>query len=837
MKKIFPIALSAITIAFISSYFMFNASEKKSNEQISEKKGPSAAEPGWLEQRHIMKANEDGIIPSGLYTQWREADRKNRFNKKGTSSDIASITELGPSNVGGRTRDLIVDINNTDRILAAAISGGLWESLNGGKTWKNHNDLSANLNITCIIQSKVDPKTIYYGTGEGIGNSSGAPGEGIFKSIDGGKTFEQLSSTLNDSFEYIWDIEHSMTDSNTFYVSTKNKGLFKSKDGGKTFTKVFSTTQHIYDIEVFPNGSVLLGSNAQGIYYSEDGEESTFTKITNGLPTSGFHRIEIEYADSFPNVVFAVYGKNVGSYDGTTIGLYKSSNGGKTWKYVGNPADSKQNFGFTWYTLALGVDPDDTTKIVAGSAGFTYSTNGGETWRIGNLSHADYHVFTFHPEKTGVFYAGNDGGIYEYNWSNIQTRYIDLNNGYNVTQFYAGSFNPTGNIAIAGAQDNGTQMSTDGGSTYKSVYGGDGSYCHINQQFPKIAYVSSQNGNIRKTGDVTFLSPLTSSVRNELDENNDSAIDDGAWFINPFEMNYKSSDQLFFPTRRRLFVSFDGAGSWKAVTNFKSNLYSVGIPNNSNPERVFVGGDNLVLWRVDDPFGTEPGNEVNLRKNIPTGLSSSFISNIKVHPQTDTSLYISLSNYSVRPRAWRVDGVLGEDPTWVDISGDLPENLPVNWIEVDPYRPNTAFYAATDFGLYVTENGGKNWVKEERIPNVSIHQIRIRESDRKMFIYTHGRGIWLAELKDMEDPFIGIDESQNTTLKVNLFPNPTSNILNLELNNNSTFAYKIVDLTGKEIQTGKSSIKQIDVASLANGTYLIHINTENKNYQSTFIKN
>src|SRR5690606_20691292 len=138
------------------------------------------------------------------------------------------------------------------------ISGGLWVSEDAGRSWSNVNDHAINLNITSITQNPFNPDVIYYSTGEAAGNSSAAPGAGVFKSVDHGKTFTQLNATTGGDFDYSWRIVHSLVDSQTFFVATGSRGLFRSKDGGQSFEKVVTTTRDIHDIEVFSDSSVMI---------------------------------------------------------------------------------------------------------------------------------------------------------------------------------------------------------------------------------------------------------------------------------------------------------------------------------------------------------------------------------------------------------------------------------------------------------------------------------------------------------------------------------------------------------------------------------------------------
>mgnify|MGYP000701736142 CR=1 FL=1 len=825
-------AFAALTAAVATSWYFIREEHPASIMSDVEEKTPGQ-HPGWDAQWRQMKGIAEGEeMPFGLQQEWYEADQS-KAHKKANGSGLLNIKEIGPSNIGGRTRDMLIDYSDDNRILACGNSGGVWESKDNARTWAPINDYASSLSTSSITQNPFDHDVFYYSTGEPSGNSSGVKGGGIFKSSDGGNSFDVLPGSIIPEFEYIWEVEHSLVDSHTIYVATPNRGLWVSENAGDSFFQVHPFGGDIHDIEVMADSSVFIALESRGVYYSPNGKANTFVLLDKGMPTSGFNRLDIAYCENFPNVIYALFAKGINGYDGNAVGVWKSSNKGKTWKLVGNPqTGTNESFGFPWYTLALGVDPNDTNKIVAGSAGFAYSINGGTTWSSGRDGHADQHCFLFKPNKVDEFYLGCDGGIYEYRWSSVGSSFSDRNKGYNVTQFYAGSYSPDSLGAIGGTQDNWTIYGQNGRSNFKQILGGDGAFCHVSQQQPNIAYVSSQNGNLRKTGALNNSVVSTIRILNEMDANFDGRPDDGYWFINPFEMNYNNGHFLYFPTKRRLWFSYDGGGSWDPMTNFKSNLYAVGVPNQKEPNLAYVGGDNLALWRINDVFDQTPGEEVSLRKNLPKGLNSGFIACITVHPQDESVLFVSLSNINPSSRVYRIDSADTDEPIWTSIGGDLPSKLPVNWIEIDPNRPDSFFIAATDFGLYTTSDAGQTWVKDQDIPNVSIHNIRLRHSDRKLFIYTHGRGIFAANLKKVAPPVSSINSTE--TPSINVYPNPSNDQLNIDLV--GEFRYEILDIQGRNIKSGTAT-NQLNVSSLQNGNYFLRLHHGTQTYLSRFQKN
>lgn len=811
--------------------FMPNQMREEAEDHLPKKIKDS---PGYYEQFLTMKQNSEGIIPKGLFSLWKEADR---LNKKNGDTRLVQLEEVGPYNVGGRTRALLIDRADPNHILAGGISGGLWQSQDGGATWLANNDFASNISVSCITQNLFDPDIIYYGTGEGIGNSAGIPGEGIFKSEDGGASFKQLASTLNDTFEYIWSVKSSLIDSHTIYVSTHTKGVYRSNDGGQTFSNIYSTNQQVYDLEVFPDGRVMFGVRNTGLVISPSGDSGTFVRPA-GTPTST-RRVEIAYCDSFPNVVYAAYANSNGN---DLQGIYRSDDTGTSWTQVSSPPSSMVSYKFAWYCFMLSVKPDDPDVLVSGSVTAGYSQDGGTTWLKLDNSHADYHSVANFPNSTESFLIGNDGGIYRYGWNNLGDTFTDLNQGYNVTQFYTGAYGPYGLTFFGGTQDNGTWVSQESNRDFDKVYGGDGSFTQVHQQQPEVVYVSWQNGNILRTDDITAPSPDFDRIKNELDQNNDGDIDQGAWFINPFEINLEDGDQVYFITRQRLHRSTNRGDNWEPVTDnisqsFPSTLvpYAIGLSKGLNPT-IYVGGQQMLFYRIDEARTAQPGAEVDLRGSVPSSIRSSFISNIEVHPSDHSIIYVALSNYEEEPRIWKVTGATSSNPQWIDISGDLPSLLPVNWIEADPLFPDSVIIAATDFGLYITTNGGTSWIKEERIPNVSVHQVRLRESDRTLFIFTHGRGVWRARM-DPVWPITGIVAEAKDT-RPTIYPNPTSGNIWLHLPHNwEEGLLHVYDAGGKSVASFRLR-KDVpaDLSALQPGIYLYRVSAGNREYSGKLLK-
>jgi len=767
--------------------------------------------PAYFEQFKTIKQDANGELPSDPWLDWIKADR---LMKKGADF-IESVNEVGPDNVGGRTRALIIDNDNQQRIYAGGVSGGLWISNDKGSSWKQVNDEAPTLSITAIIQNPFDVNDIYYTVGEPTGNSAGIQTTGFFRSNDRGENFTYIRPKGGQSFDRTWDIDHSKTDSNTIYVGTHNQGVSVSVDGGDSFSRLANSAGKIHDIDAYPDSTVWFTREGVGVYVYDE-RTKKISKFTGGLPTSGFTRVLVERSPKYPDVAYAAFAIGTSSMHS----VYKTSNGGKTWVKLTNPP---KNYNFEWYCLTLGVHPEDTNFVVLAGQHPAFSTNGGQAWQQLKRSHADYHSNAWF-KNSNEFIIGNDGGVHIYNKNSAKSTFVNLNNAYNITQFYAGYVGPgDDDLVIGGTQDNGTHITRYDETEFDKVYGGDGAYCAISQQ-GKVVYLSTQNGYIRRT-DTSFNGSTAISANLRAQANSGDF-----WFINPFDINPVDGDQVYFPTERNLFVSIDQGNSWTNVTNRTPSFgYSVGITPHSDPT-VYFGGSTGLLRRIDNATQAIAGEEYDMRDFAPSDVKVGFINCIEIDPHDDRTIYLAMSNYGTRDKIWRVDSANTDTPIYTNISGNLPGNLPVNWLEVDN-KDNKQIIAATDFGLYITDDGGTNWEKVDAIPNVQIPQIRLKESSGKLYVFTHGRGIWVVQLKRDN---VGIEANHNESLKLNLkvYPNPASDYIQFDTKVEEVSVY---DASGKRYHLEHSG-NAIDIRAIPQGTYFISAIVDGKTLVEKFVK-
>ena len=428
------------------------------------------------------------------------------YNSKKASNDFTlEWKEMGPDKVGGRTRSILVDKNNTNTLYAGAVSGGLWKSTDAGGSWKKVNADATNLVISSIVQT--DNGDIYYGTGEAFG--TGFKGDGIWKSTDNGNTFEQLTSSTGFSNVYKMVVK-----TNKVYAAT-SEGLHSTSDGGTTWTKLHPHDSS-KDVAIGTDGTVytmILGK----AYKSSTGDEGSFTKMDD-IPDASGGRMIFATAPSNPNYVYCSvayissnnpFGSNYNDFD-----IFKSTDKGATWTSIrGAYSETFQPFKHqAIYDNIIAVYPDDENKILLGGVELYTWNNTSVAWEkvscwncgsqeinfVGVYLHADLHEIVFDPNYSSNkrIYFGNDGGVFVSNDGAVT--YTSMNLKYNVTQFYDVGFGPKGEI-IGGSQDNGTQYNNlDGYNKQRSteILGGDGFSCDISKLNNDIKFATIYHGQL-----------------------------------------------------------------------------------------------------------------------------------------------------------------------------------------------------------------------------------------------------------------------------------------------------------------------------------------------------
>ena len=813
IKKIF-IAILALFLMYVGIHC---TNQSGTNHKTSHATDAQLAEerPGWEQDLKVFQYKESKEAPENLSLYYYRLFHHQKSVAFRLPSNLTNQQEMGPSNISGRSRAYLIDRQDPDHHLAGSVSGGLWESWDAGGHWVPQSDHEENMSVTYLSQNPFNPDIIYYCTGEVAGNSTRLNGVGVFKSEDGGRSFELLPGSQQNGLFSSWRVECSKTDSNTLYVATP-KGIYVSRDAGETFR--LEVVGDCTDIEILEDSTVYYAIKSRGIYRGNEGNLTQATLLD--LPVYDgkvIRRIEMAYCRAHSEVLYAAF------EDGNStklLGIARSDDGGVTWKKVGYPGIANN---YAWYTHTLQVHPTHPDIVIYGNIQMAASYNGGQTWNKLTSSHADKHLFYFDPHDPDHMIATHDGGIDDYYyWSGKLQFSESLSRGFNVTQYYAGDIFPDENRVIGGAQDNGTTTGTDENLVFEKKFGADGGFCAVAQDNPDKVVVSTQQGNLFGTRHFKRTQIPWKYLTLQVQE--------GSYFINPFYMNQQSTDELLFVKRGGVWFTPDFGEEWYAVDSLLNGMYAGIIMQRNNKRYVFVGGLNTRLYRFDD-VSPKDTTLIGIRLNTraPRSLRNAFIRTMELDPVDSNALIVGFSSVSDKGRVWRVEGVFSDDPEWVNISGDLPKYLPVNTVAISNSNPDQ-IAVGTSYGVFTTIDGGVHWQRDTVIPNVAVFQVKIRRRDNKLFVFTHGRGAWMADFP----PVVATQSVDKVDLNITLFPNPVRDVIHFRTSDRLNFAlklnkYEIVDINGVTVQTGVlTDIRQrINVSGLSMGTYILVLRPEN----------
>jgi hypothetical protein len=660
--------------------------------------------------------------------------------------------ERGPNNVGGRTRAIQVDLNDKtgNTVFAGGASGGLYKvtDVAGVAKWKKINDWLDNQTVSSIAQDPKNPQNIYVGTGDSdaaaafVPGAGGTAGVGIYKSTDGGKTWTLLPATaLPRTGNYAYVTKIIVTPDSSYVYAATFSGVFKSKDGGTTWKTVSSGK--VWDISWGTDGRVYVATQSGAQISKAYGEAGTFTSMASaaGFPNN-LQRVQMVCAPTNPEVVYLVgsLANNAGSP------IYRSSNGGATWTQGTTPSrgcggGGEFTSGQAWYDLTLAVDPLNETMVWVGGIEQWRSADGGTSWQqmTGGYcpgtfpyAHVDQHALHFDPLNPSVLYIGNDGGVFRItNASSGKHAIKELNNGYTTTQFYACAIHPDSgsNHFLAGAQDNNSLLISGSKNigNGKSVLGGDGFYCFIDQDNPNIQITSAQGGSwgLSTNGGVSFSGGRSSN---------------GNFYC---MADYDDKANILYAQ-----TTLGDIWRWKVMTTETPatvDVSGVSLANNISqfyadknvPNRLYIGTRAGALYRIDSAnIGTVLTNTARV------GTFTGYVSSIDIEKGNPDHILVCISSYGTNQIQETTDG----GTTWRVCDGNLPD-MPVRW---GLFNPNDATQAmiATDAGVWTTEllnAATTTWIPPvpgRGMPLVRTDMLQYRESDKTVVAGTYGRGLW-----------------------------------------------------------------------------------------------
>ena len=768
----------------------------------------------YLRQRHLYDMRRDFTGRTGAVQRWElfKSIRAKALNRGG-DTPVADWQSIGPNKMegfGGRMISHAFDPNDSQIIYAGSATGGLWKTENGGDLWLPLTDQIPSTGVGAVVVNPNNPEEILIGTGEGyVANGFDIrPGLGVFKSINGGLSWEQSDFAYiyaNDVsvFKLIWHPSNE----NIVWMGATN-GIWKSTDGGLSWQQTFGdgtnqATSICDDMVLHPTDPDILyaGIEGDGIWKSIDAGESWF-KLENGLPAGDLDFISIDICISQPDVLLTSMTSSA-STGFSMKGLFRSLDGGETWTEITEapnafcvpPALGTACQGF--YNNIVAVSPDDPDHIWLGGITLWRSTDGGETWVQRDRytciycneppacrTYVDQHDFAFDPADPETMYVFNDGGIAKS--TDGGDCWEQKNEGLVTAHFYgiaASSANP--DIVIGGFQDHGLQgVDISEGDEWDRWGWFDGNDVEVHPDNTNILFGTWINGlYLKTTGGVHTLSFQITTGMN-LNENS------GAHFA-PLRISPADPDVLLGCTEARIYRSTNGGSSWQAVAdapNVTEVAFSQADPQHcyaaawvGNDWRFYHSSDGGANW---DQTANPPGWRI-------TDLKTSFS-----EPGT-----VYATRNSINPNTAHVYRSTDFGESWLGIQGDLPD-IPVNGFAINPFWEEN-LYVATDLGVFTTTDGGATWTEfNDNLPISISMDIMFNTADTSIVIGTLGRGAWRSKAC-MPDLTGSVEAEIPDRFGISgIFPNPANGPVQIEyyLNEPAPVQISILDQYGQQIK-------------------------------------
>ena len=804
-----------------------------------------------MQQMSFSRAYPNEDIPSDGFYKGYEQHLRMKTTHVASRSFEDQWESMGPFNISGRV--LSVGINpQADRTLyAGTASGGLWRSrdLGLGFSWERIDTGFPVLGVSDIEFAPGDSTVMFIGTGEVYNYQStgtdgayrptrGSYGIGILKSADGGTTWtKSLDWTLQNE-RGVWMIKVDPQNPQNVYAATTD-GIYKSANQGDSWSKVFDVLMAT-DLEIHPTRSneILiscgnLNSEGNGIYKSFDSGES-WTQIESTLVEEFGGKIQLAFAPSNPDVVYASIGNSLSSQDGATW-LYRSSNFGTDWTLISNDDYSRFQ---GWFSHDVSVHPQDEDDIIAVGVNvwrwnkniqnIEIKTNGnlpfgtlpiGEPDGPPDYTHPDHHFVIHHPNIDDLVILGNDGGVY-LSYDAGET-YESANGGMQTSQFYNGfSVTEEGSLAMGGLQDNSTVIFSED-PAWRRVIGGDGSWTAINPNLNSTIYGSLQNLRVFRSlnggdnfGNVSFP---------EID---------APLFISPFVLAPSNPSRMYFGSST-LFRSVNGGQTTEVMDNIESiinnPIYSMEVSPTDQNILYCATGPYPIGEIIEEPqvlVTLDGGNNFEVTEQ---DLPNRILNDVTVDPIDPSVAYVALSGFGSDHLFRTTD--FGS--TWTAIDNGLPD-VPGNAIIVNPNNTDQIFYG-NDISVYVSNDAGLSWeVFDAGLPNACIvMDLKFAREDNSLWIATHGNGVYKRGLEGL---FVST-QSIASLEELHIYPNPVRDRINIKNEFSSeSIQYEVVDLLGRQIQQGELINNQIEVSNLAQGNYILKASSANKISTGKFIE-
>jgi photosystem II stability/assembly factor-like uncharacterized protein len=729
------------------------------------------------------------LVPSLLFAQSSQSPSETEDQPPLSSPtfDAFKLRNIGPAFMSGRIADIAIVQDDPATWYVAVGSGGVWKTQNAGTTWVSLFDGQGSYSIGALGLDPSDPSTIWVGTGENNGGRHIGYGDGIYKSNDGGKSWTKMGL---ETSEHISKIIVHPDDPNTVWVASQGplwsaggqRGIFKTTDGGKTWENTLSSGPYTgaTDLIIDPRNPDRLyaamwqhqrtvatyvgGGPESGLWKSEDGG-TTWSELTAGLPQGNMGKIGLAVSPMRPDVVYAAIEE-----DRRTGGVWKSTNRGASWEKMSDTVGAGTG---PHYYQELYASPHAFDRIYMVSNTTQISNDGGKTWSDLNneYKHVDDHAIAFRPDDPDYILFGSDGGLYE-SYDNTKTwRFI---NNLPVTQFYKVAVDDAEPFyfVYGGTQDNNSQggpSRTDNrhgirNSDWFITLFADGHQSAIEPGNPNIMYAEWQQGNLtrvdRITGEVVHIQPQAAPGDPIERWNWDAPIfvsqhqptrlyfaSQRVWRSNNRGDSWtaisgdltRNQDRLQLPVQGRKW-SWDAGWDLRAMSQYNT-ITSLG-ESPLNPDILYAGTDDGLVQITENGGASWRKVEVGSLPGVP---ATAFVNDIRADLFDEDTVYIALDNHKYGDYKPYLLKSTDRGRSWTSIAGNIPGRH-ITWRIVQDHKNPNLLFSATEFGLFFTLDGGRKWVKMTGdAPTISFRDVTIQRREDDLVAASFGRGFFIVD--------------------------------------------------------------------------------------------
>jgi photosystem II stability/assembly factor-like uncharacterized protein len=751
------------------------AAAQKTQEQdkdADKKPMASAAQPAKKDQKKDQKKDE-------------ATDKDKEEKKGGMTADTFSGLKfrlIGPAVASGRVMAIAVNPRNKFEYYAGVASGGVWKTVNDGTTWTPVFDKEGSYSIGWVTLDPNDPAVVWVGAGESNSQRSVAYGDGIYRSDDGGKNWQNLG--LKKS-EHIGRVVIDPRDSKVVYVAAEgplwgpggDRGLYKTIDGGKNWKAVLAISENtgVVDVAIDPSNpdivyaaayqrrrhvfTMIDGGPESAIYKSTDAGV-TWNKLKSGLPTVDMGRIGLAVSAVDPSVVYAT----IEAADGKG-GIFRSNDRGATWE-----RQNEFDAGGLYYARVF-TDPKNMDRIFVMNVSLHESLDGGKTLhKVEETNHhGDNHAIWIDPDNTKHWLLGSDGGMAETyddakNWqfkANLPTvQFYDVTLD-NALPFYNVCGGTQDNFSWCGPERT-RNINGIMNSDWYVTTGGDGFRSQVDPMDANTIYSESQYGVLvrydKPTGQELVLQPQEGKGEPPLRWNWDSPV-----IISPH-----AHTRLYFAANK-LFRSDNRGDTWKAISgdltrqtdrnklpvmgkvwdpdavakNASTSFYGNIVALSESPKKeglIYVGTDDGLIQVTGD--GGQSWMKYEKFGGVP---ETTYVSRLAASQHDVNTVYAAFDNHKnedFKPYLLRSTDA---GKTWTSIAGNLPENGSVLAFAEDTVNANLLF-AGTEFGAFFTIDGGQKWVQlKGGLPTIAVRDMVMQAREGDLVIATFGRGFYVLD--------------------------------------------------------------------------------------------